>query len=433
MAEEALLDAAVETEVSEETQETSDSVGSDSGGGSDAALETSSETPELKGSTLWRDLKGPLYSGKALTRDQIKAVRNAIQSESAISSKYPNGLSEVETVLEAAKSLADDESIPLPEAIQQTLQERSYFRELNGLYTKGDPKFVERLVEAGPEAFENIAPAVLRKYAEINPEAYSAQVAQAVVRHMQGAEVPLQFRILSTFLPQLPDGPAKDQVIQACEALFGWSEGLKALSQKKIEAKAIPTQENQAKGQDPQAQQIDLTRREWNLSVRDEGTNMVYSAAQKEVAALKKTALSDVEKKKVLSKVGEELDARLLMDKNYGTSMQGYLKAGNRASYIQTLQSKRKAFVPAAVKRAVSDVLAERPAKVAAQNGKQPGNGKQAQSALKPNQGATQFRKISGPPKTQNLMVDLNRTPQSMLVKRQAYIKGEERPVSWAT
>jgi len=247
---------------------------------------------------------------------------------------------------------------------------------------------------------------------------------------MQGAEVPLQFRILSTFLPQLPDGPAKDQVIQACEALFGWSEGLKALSQKKIEPKQVPqaqsSQNQTPNGVDPQ---MDLTRREWNLETRDEGVNLVYSLAQKEVAGLRKSGLTDVEKKKVLGKVSEEIDARLMVDNAYKTSMQAYLKAGNKSSYIQLMNSKRKAIVPNAVKRAVQDVISERPAKQVAQ----PANGKQpATQQLKPVQGAVQFRKIAGPPKTLKLMVDLNRTPQSMLVKRQAYIKGEDRPVTWA-
>ena len=427
MPEEALLDAAVETEVAEPSAESHEAAESDTGDESGGDSSLVADSPELKGSSLWRETKAALYSGKALTKPQISAIRRAIQNEAQISEKYPEGLSQVESTLSAVKSLGD-EGVPVEQAIQETLQERQYFREFDSLYTSGKPEFVKKLREASPEAFENIAPAFIREYAELNPEAYSSQVAQAVVQHMNGAEVPLQFRILSTFLPQLPDGPAKDQVIQACEAIFGWSEGLKSLSQKKFEAKQIPQAQNQQNqpqnGVDPT---IDLTRREWNLETRDEGMNMVLTAAQKEVSALKKSGLSEVEKKKVVSKVGEELDARLLMDKQYGPSMQGYLKAGNKSAYQQLMKSKRSAIIPAAVKRAVQDVLAERPSKVAAQtNGKQP-----ATNGLKPVQGATQFRKIAGPPKTQGMMVDLNRTPQSMLVKRQAYIKGEDRPVTW--
>lgn len=427
MPEEALLDAAVETEVAEPSAESHEAAESDTGDESGGDSSLVADSPELKGSSLWRETKAALYSGKALTKPQISAIRRAIQNEAQISEKYPEGLSQIESTLSAVKSLGD-EGVPVEQAIQETLQERQYFREFDSLYTSGKPEFVKKLREASPEAFENIAPAFIREYAELNPEAYSSQVAQAVVQHMNGAEVPLQFRILSTFLPQLPDGPAKDQVIQACEAIFGWSEGLKSLSQKKFEAKQIPQAQNQQNqpqnGVDPT---IDLTRREWNLETRDEGMNMVLTAAQKEVSALKKSGLSEVEKKKVVSKVGEELDARLLMDKQYGPSMQGYLKAGNKSAYQQLMKSKRSAIIPAAVKRAVQDVLAERPSKVAAQtNGKQP-----ATNGLKPVQGATQFRKIAGPPKTQGMMVDLNRTPQSMLVKRQAYIKGEDRPVTW--
>ena len=427
MPEEALLDT-VEAPV-EETATDSADLSADSSTSDDSSSQPT-ETPELKGSSLWRDLKGPLYSGKSLTKDQIKAVRQAIQESSSISSRYPQGLGEVETVLDAVKGLVDDESVPLPQAIQETLSERQYFRELDSLYTAGDPQFPKRLREASPEAFENIAPAFIREYAELNPESYSAQMAQSVVQHMSSAEVPLQFKILSTFLPQLADGPAKDRVIEAAEAIYGWSEGMKQLSLKKIEPKAIPQAQNQPQnGQDPQFQAMDVTRREWNLETRDEGLNLVYQAAQREVAALKKSGLSEPEKKKVLGKVSEELDARLLMDKNYGTSMQGYLKAGNKSAYIQLMNSKRKSIVPAAVRRAVQDVIAERPAKAAPTAG-QPTN--KTSPTMKPAQGAMQFRKIAGPPKTLKMVVDLNRTTNSMLTKRQAYIKGEDRPVSWA-
>ena len=432
MPEEALLDAAVETEPIESTESPVETLADDSESTdtSTEGAESSADSPELQGSTLWRNIKDPLFSGKALNKDQIKAVKRAIQESAAISQKYPEGLGQIESTLAAVKSLSDTEGVPIEQAIQETLQERSYFRELDNLYTTNPAQFAQKIREASPEAFENLAPAVIRQYAEANPEAYLAQVAQAVVQHMQGAEVPLQFRILSTFLPQLPDGPAKDQVIQACEALFGWSEGLKALSQKKIEPKQVPqaqsSQNQTPNGVDPQ---MDLTRREWNLETRDEGVNLVYSLAQKEVAGLRKSGLTDVEKKKVLGKVSEEIDARLMVDNAYKTSMQAYLKSGNKNSYIQLMNSKRKAIVPNAVKRAVQDVIAERPAKQVAQtaNGKQP-----ATQSLKPVQGAVQFRKIAGPPKTLKLMVDLNRTPQSMLVKRQAYIKGEDRPVTWA-
>ena len=430
MPEEALLDAAVDVDQPADAVDTSVDDGSDAvDTGDDGTSVQQTDTAELKGSSLWRDLKGPLYSGKSLTKDQIKAVRNAIQAEAQISAKYPEGISAIESTLSAVKSLADDESVPIEQAIQETLQERSYFRELDGLYTSNPAEFAKKIREASPEAFENLAPQVIRQYAETNPEAYSAQMAQSVVQHMNSAEVPLQFRILATFLPQLADGPAKDQVMQAIEAIYGWEQGLRSLSQKKIEPKQVPQTQTQQTGQDPQMQQMDVTRREWNLETRDDGVNMVMSAAQKELSALKKTGLNDAEKKKVLGKVSEELDARLLMDQQYGKSMQGYLKAGNKAAYIQTLNSKRKLIVPAAVKRAVQDVIAERPAKTATQQ-KQPVNGKPAQT-MKPASGAIQFRKISGPPKTAGLIVDLGRTPQSMLVKRQAYIKGEERPVSW--
>ena len=302
---------------------------------------------------------------------------------------------------------------------------------MDGLFTAGKPEFVDKMADASPEAFQNIAPAVFRKYAEVNPEGYSAYVAQAVVQHMNSAEVPLQFRILASFLPQLADGPAKEQVLNAVEALYGWSEGLKGMAAKKIETKAIPQQQGQP-GEDPTAQlaqrEMNVTRQEWNSSIRTEGVSFVMSEAQK---AAGKVVLSEKEKQSVLSKVGEELEARLTADRRYGEAMQQYLKAGNRSAYLQRIQSERKKLIPGAVRRAVGDVIEARPKNAPKQAQAAP-TGQKKPTAQTPLTGAVQYRKIAGPPRTLGMKVDLNKTTHGMLEKRQAILEDGSR-VTWGS
>lgn len=420
MADEAtLLDApAIEAEPIESTAvDTTDAQPTETG-----SEGTESTGAELTGPQLWRDIKASTDAQKPLTPSQVKAIRDAIHQQEFAKSKFPDGLNKLDATIKAVSQLSSDPTAPIEQVIQETVQERDYFRELDSLYTSGKADFVEKLAEAEPNAFQQIAPAVFRKFAELNPEGYSAYVSQAVVSHLNAAEVPLQFSILKAFIPQLPEGPAKEQIVQAVEAIYGSFDSLKQLASKPVTKPfTAPTQEA-AKPQNGVDPGQDMTRREWNLSVQREGVDMVLTEASRLAG---KTPLSEKEKQDVLGKVNEELEARLTANRKYGEAMQGYLKNNNRSAYIQRIQSERKQMIPAATRRAVDDVVAARvkPAAKVADPTKP--------AAKVNNQHTVDFRRIAGHPKTQGMTVDLNRTPNHMLLKKQAFVKGEEKPVQW--
>jgi hypothetical protein len=414
------IDNAVSTEVDASSTQVDDS---------GESQETSSEAP-LKGSALWREVKTLTQEGKPLTPKQLSALNKVIHRSEAVDSKYPEGLGQLEKTMADVRRLSSDENEPIEQVIENTVKDLTLFRRLDNLFSGGKAEFVDELVETSPEAFENIAPAVFRKLAEINNPAYSKYIAEAAVGHMNQAEVPLQFSILQAFLPQLPDGPVKERVLNAVEAIYAWTEGLKGLATRKIEAKAVPNAQNGANPEDLATENANLkmenARVQWNASVRTEGVNFVRSEASK-VAG--KVPLTEKEHQTVLAKVGEEMEARLTADRNYGQAMQGYLKANNRAGYLQRIQSERKKMIPGAVRRAVADVVEASP-KNAPKAAVTP-NGQPKAAVTRPLAGATQFRRIAGPPRTLNLQVDHSKTTHSMLERRQAYIKGEVNPVTW--
>lgn len=424
----AVIEAPVETTPALETPE----IGTESTPVETQSPETEQlDTPEsdVKGPALWRDIKTAAQSGKPLTPQQLSQLNKVIHRDDAHRSKYPEGLSSLESQLSAVKQLVDDETMPIDQAIAQTVQERDYFRGLDSAYTAGKPEFVDKIAEASPEAFQNLAPSMFRKYAEMNPEGYSSYVAQAVTSHMDGANVPLNFQILRAFIPQLPESPVKQQIVEAINGIFTWSETLRNMAATKVAPKTLPNQQKEGQNPDLAKENAELkaenTRQSWNGSVRDEGITMVRTEAQKLAG---KTQLSDKEHQTVLAKVAEELEIRLAGDKRYGEAMRGYLQNNNRSAYVQRMQSERKKLIPAAARRAVDDVIAARPK--AAPKAADPGP-KKPVGAQQQFQGATQFRRIAGPPKTIGMQVDLNKTTSGMLQKRQAYIVGQKDPVSW--
>jgi hypothetical protein len=144
----------------------------------DGVTDTDQTGADLKGPKLWRDTKTKLEESGKFSKAEINALRRAIHYEDGQSKKYPDGLAPLEAAQQAIQRLVDDPTAPIEQVIEQTLQERNYFRELDDLFTSGKPDFVEKLAEAQSEAFQQMAPAVFRKFSELNPEGYSAYVSR---------------------------------------------------------------------------------------------------------------------------------------------------------------------------------------------------------------------------------------------------------------
>jgi len=432
MPEESLLESApvdtaeVDTAVEETGADTgmSDDVPTDETGGEES-LETDGEP--LSASKLWRDLKEPL---KTVDPKLRSALNKAIHKAEAYEKKFPEGLSHVETAMSAIQQLSDDPALPMEKVIEEAIANRDYFRDLDDKFTSGSPEFVAALADAEPNAFQAMMPNALAKFAEVNPEGHSAYIAKATMGYLNESETPLQFSILRTFLPQLPAGPVTDQIIQACEKIFGTVQGLKGFADKPITPKFEPkTQEQPGIDQNSLAdRELRVTLNEWNMEFASPGINMVLSEAKKVPGGSK---LSEKEQKEVMGRVSEELDARLKVDKTYGAAMQSYLKAGNKTAFNQRLQSERKKLIPGATRRAVDDVVATRPKNAPKPAAAAPAKAG-APAGAKPLQGAVQYSRIAGHPSTQGLKIDLNRTSNSMLVKQQAYVSGQNNPVTWA-
>src|ERR1700722_2558449 len=127
------IDAAVETQVVDSTEDAATSV---------ETPETTEGEVSLKGSALWREVKSLTQEGKPLTPKQLSALNKVIHRNDAFESKYPDGLSAVEAQMTAVKQLFSDESVPFEQAIQDTVKEQAYYHKLDTLFSDGKPEFV---------------------------------------------------------------------------------------------------------------------------------------------------------------------------------------------------------------------------------------------------------------------------------------------------
>ena len=411
----------VETEVTETLESTPEGELHDEPG-----KESTEINPSLP---LYKQAKGALEKIKAENPALAKQIQTALIRQDKADRALPIGFEKASTIIKDLEQLAypGSEGRAVEQVLTDIRSEVQGWRDFDAKISKGDPAVIEELATSAPEALQTLVPAALNKFSELNPEAYSALITQPIVSDMNQAEIPLQLTMLRTFIPRLPDSAEKNEIINAYNALSAWFDRLKGLAAKPIAAKANPTtgKDGQDKEAVQAARELDLTRREYNTRSIGYGSKLVDSETARIVGA---TKLTDERKKQILSKVSEELDARLAANKDYGQAMRSYLANHNEEGYRRRLHSEYHKLIPGAVRRAIDDLGIKPTQKPGPKPGEKPAVVKKPAGSAPPEG----FEKISGHPRTISGMppIDLLSTTQGMLMKRTAILRGG-RKVRW--
>lgn len=427
MADEAILDATLSAD---DTQDVD--LGADTSTVDDSATATddsSTSGESLSGAPLWKSIKDSFRGKDPKT---VAQVRKAIYDATEVGKRHPEGLKGIDAVLESVKRLSEDQetpdAMPIDQVIEETLGERTFWREFDTAFQAGDTKVVGQMAEANPEAFQKIVPEALNKFAEMNPDGYSSIVAKAVVGYFHEQDLPLQFKLLDRIIPQSSDDPAVQQLIEGYAAIKKAFDGISAMASKPVssaEVKRTETQQQQPQNQEDAA--LELRDIKWNGPIKTTSNSLMVTESQK---ALGNVKLTQPEIDKVKTAFNEEINARVELNQPYQNALRAYLKANNQAQYTLRVQSEHKKIIQGAAKRIVGDVIAARKGKVATGSVKQPNQVQKTN--LLPEVGELKFERIAGPPQTQGLKVDLTRTNQNMLVKRRAFVVGRKNPVDWS-
>jgi hypothetical protein len=425
------------------TDTSTDNSGSSDGGTTDA-IDTadtpqSGESGHLRGAELYRSVKDKLKSA-GLSPQQLRSVRNAVWMADKAEKATGGDLSAFEKTQQIVSKLADnpEDGYTPEQLIEQTIQERTFWREFDTKFEKGDRTIIADMISANPESFQALAPAAMDEFARINPEGFSAYVAKSATGYLNGKQIPLQFAILDTFLPSMPDFPGKERLVAAIQAIYGAFEGLDKMAQGQIAPKKGEGQPQQAGGIDQReerisAKEMDLTRREWNADSGLKGGTL-RDAEMNRIAATQKVTLDDADRAKIKAAVGEEFNARLAANARYGQAMRGFLQAGNRRSYIERVNSEAAKMVPGITARhtqAVIDAKKAAGAAKASASGAKPVSAKSGNAQPSNGSNGNLVQWLSAHPKTLGKMIDHARTSYSMLQRNEAYLMGENNLFKW--
>lgn len=361
--------------------------------------------------------KLPLVKQAQPALDKIKAenpglaakIKDALWRDQQLAKDLPEGIKGAVALRTEVAGLAAALNDPTyqgaapAQILADVKSQLGYFHELDALFTSGSPEFANKMADASPEAFQKIAVPVFQKFAETNPDGYSAYVSRAVDSFFEAGGMTVEFEMLKAFLPQLAEGAAKDRVIASFEKIYGMNQKLKEFAKAPIapaSKKEDTAAQLQTQREELAQQQLNVTRQTWNSAHTKYGADLIASETTRLAG---KTALTDQQKTSIRAKVAEEINARLEAKREYGQAMRTFLQNGDQDGYRRRLHSEYKNLIPGATSRAYSDVIAgAKPGPKAVVKAAAPVSG-----AAKANPADAGYRTVTKYPVGQ---VDLNKT-----------------------
>jgi len=337
---------------------------------------------------------------------EAKRIRGDFYALQQIRATYPGGMKDIQRVAQIAEQVGGEEGVAAIEA------ERQEWSALDEQFSSGDPKFVDNISEQDPEAFKQLVPHAISKFAALDPEGYSHLMAGIVVNTV---------RDMATKMYQALAG--KDESKPLAEELAKWFNGLDELARTKPVAKVDPEREKLSKEkQDWENQKaqdfhnsVTNEMRLFNSRQIDSDLDAQLTKAGRNAAGFKK---QNTESYEILRRnCNEAIQGILSKDKTFMQQYAAVLQTGDKQKSLQLAQSKIRMVSPEAVKRTLRAFLAfgGTPKPAVPTNGS--GNGKALTAEV-------QLNKMPD-----NKDIDWSRTTSKMVMDGKAFLKTRKEMV----
>lgn len=178
----------------------------------------------------------------------VKQARDSYGREFALKQLEPNGIDGIRERYALLNSLThgDAKGTDAIAAMQERLQQTD---EVDGLLAAGDPRALESLGEDFNPGLAKLAPAILDRVSQSDPEAYQSAILPHVVKTLMNSPLlseyngkvdEINWRLSGRTLDQLSDVELKQIAQTAIAGLTGVSKNFNAMGQKAGEVKAQP-------------------------------------------------------------------------------------------------------------------------------------------------------------------------------------------------
>lgn len=342
MPENAVMDA-VDDVVDLDGAETGNS-GQDSDSSVDSTQDSNgaeSSQAESETAPVIADANGNLkLSEKARTElDQIKQrdpklareMRAALFDRQALMQKVPGGVKEALATIEAYEAEGGSE------AAQEVKAELGRWQDLDAKWMGKDPTFVQEMATNNPEAFTAHAPAVMNKFAELDPDGFSYQVSRVFAQDMAANNIALTMERMKDHLLG-EDGkvkPGMEGMARQWQALASYVDRVNGMAAKPPAAKVDAAK--------PGAQGSDIDQREQALTVREFGSERarIYDSASANLlkAELGTRKPNETQMSAISELYSNRVDKMLRADKKHTDAIDRFVAAKDREGYMKHMRA----------------------------------------------------------------------------------------------
>lgn len=368
---------------------------------------------DATGNKLNPAVKGALEKLKAESPSIAKLLNKAIYRTAELDREFPGGLTE-------AKELRDKiEELGGVTGIEQHVEVAGEFRKLADLYEAADPAFIDDMIESNPQSFAALAPSMLAKYGEVDPQGFAAHVGRIVFSDMSKAGVPLYMMRLADLIGDNP------KAMEAFEVLNNYLGVWKGLAEKSPEAPRTATKQA-PKTDDLARREEDLRAREWKTE-RETLQKTVTDGEYVKALAGRKPDQEERAQIRELFTIRSKAAADRLFP-GWAEKAQRFIKTGDKPGYLRYMQSIYKRVVPETMASAVAATLRGKKAVIPPANGQPNGQQKPQQQQNGATSSNGGYAQVAKEPDTWS--IDFDRTSSAMLQQNRAVLKGGKM-VSW--
>ena len=395
------------------TTDTSTDTTNSSGTGTTDAIDNSDtpvagESGHLRGAELYKSVKEKLKAS-GLSAAEQRSIRNAIHIADKADKLSGGNLEVFETERGILAKLSDDpDAGHTPEQIvQNTLEERKFWRDFDSNFQKADGQIIKDMVAANSESFQKLAPMAMDEFAQVNPEAFSGYVARSAKgysrRQTDSSQVCHSGDIsaLHARLPRKRPRRGSDSGHLWCFRRPG-QDGKESNHAEK--SRGADRTAGNAEPEPRYYRGAYDSRESGGVAAGGSGRGHQNPHCGDESRC--RTAKSDAGRcrpQKIRVAVNEEVNTRLSVNERYKQAMRQYLLNGNRKAYVDRATSEQQKIVAGITQRhtqAVIDAKKTAGASKTAQNGNVNGQ-KTVQNAQPTKDGAGNLIQwLSGHPKT---------------------------------
>lgn len=310
------------------------------------------DEPAIQGTRLSPKAQEALNALRATDPKLAAQFKQSLFTSESLKALVPDGIPGVKALLESYEQYGGADGIT---------ELKTNYDELKGideLYSKGDPAFVQKMIESAPDMFAKLVPSVIDQYRQLSPDGYDSMVCSAIVSDLRSKEIPLALARLTDFVTDQRGVEQLNKVVDYLNRL----NGIANQQVKPVQGKAAMAPD--AERAQFQTERVNFQKEQFKASSSQIVHSVFPSEWTRATAGLKLTAQQEMRAKQLFG-----TDLQLIFKnlpkvggKSFDDQVQAFVKVGDKAGYSKFMEAAYRKHMPTALSNVLADMgVSKRP------------------------------------------------------------------------